>query len=148
MKVETSDRAVTMIIKNCERSDAGNYTVAVKNDAGSDSASIQIKIFDKPSPPRGPLEQTDVTENAVTLSWRPPQEDGGSRIFNYIVEKQGELDFKWKPVTDKNITDLTYRVTGLKEYKRYQFRVTAQSQFGISEPLEGQDITPKGQYGE
>jgi len=44
-------------------------------------------IADKPTPPVGPLEVSDVTPETCSLSWKPPLDDGGSPITNYIVEK-------------------------------------------------------------
>lgn len=43
--------------------------------------------LDKPSPPEGPLEITDMTPETCSLAWKPPLDDGGSPITNYIVEK-------------------------------------------------------------
>ena len=148
VKIDTTDKAVIYILRACEKSDAGTYTVTVTNDAGSDSASVDVSVFDRPGPPQAPLQQSDITETSVTLSWRPPASDGGSRIYTYIIEKRGDMDYKWRRVTSQDIKELTYKVTGLKENKKYQFRVMAENKYGISEPLEGQSVTPMGQYGE
>jgi hypothetical protein len=42
---------------------------------------------DKPLPPQGPLDVSDITPETCSLSWRPPLDDGGSPITNYVVEK-------------------------------------------------------------
>lgn len=42
---------------------------------------------DKPSPPQGPLDISDITPETCTLSWKAPFDDGGSPVTNYIVEK-------------------------------------------------------------
>lgn len=47
----------------------------------------QVLVVDKPSPPVGPLDCSDITPDTCTLSWKPPLDDGGSPITNYIVEK-------------------------------------------------------------
>ena len=38
---------------------------------------------------------TRVTKSSVALSWRPPKDDGGSKIVGYIVEMKhkDEKDF-------------------------------------------------------
>ena len=41
---------------------------------------------DRPGPPEGPLEASDVMADSCKLSWKPPKDDGGSRVTNYIVE--------------------------------------------------------------
>lgn len=35
----------------------------------------------------GPLDVSDITPETCTLTWKPPFDDGGSPITNYIVEK-------------------------------------------------------------
>lgn len=147
VKTDVTDTTVIYTLRSCEKSDAGTYTATVTNDAGSDSASVDVMCVDRPGPPQAPLDQSDVTEKSVTLSWRPPASDGGSRIYTYIIEKRTDLDFKWKKVTSQDIKDLTFKVTGLKENKKYQFRVSAENKYGRSETLEGQSVTPMGQYG-
>lgn len=148
VRLETMEHFVILTVRNVNREDGGHYSVTIKNQAGSDTATIEVRVVDQPSPPQGPLEMSNVTMSSVTLSWRPPKDDGGSRIVNYIIEKKGDLDMRWKPVTDDNITNLTYEVKGLKVSKEYVFRIKAQNQFGISEPLEGHEITSIEQFGE
>ena len=41
---------------------------------------MEVTVLDKPSPPEGPLEYDDVTSSTVSLSWKPPKDDGGSPI--------------------------------------------------------------------
>lgn len=38
-------------------------------------------------PPQGPLEVSDITPETCSLSWKPPLDDGGSPITNYVLEK-------------------------------------------------------------
>lgn len=42
---------------------------------------------DKPLPPQGPIDVADLTPETCLLSWKPPLDDGGSPITNYIIEK-------------------------------------------------------------
>lgn len=37
---------------------------------------------------RGPLLVSDITKSTCRLRWRPPEDDGGSRVTHYVVEKQ------------------------------------------------------------
>lgn len=46
-----------------------------------------LYLADKPLPPQGPLDVSDITPETCSLSWRPPLDDGGSPITNYVVEK-------------------------------------------------------------
>lgn len=45
----------------------------------------------KPSKPKGPLEVADVTKNGCTLSWQKPEDDGGTPIEYYEIEKLDPL---------------------------------------------------------
>ena len=63
------------------------------------------------------------------------QEDGGSPVTNYIVEKQDVKTGKWEPVS-KFVRNLNFEVMGLTEGHEYNFRVMAENEFGVSEPLE------------
>lgn len=48
---------------------------------------VYALLVDKPSPPQGPLDISDITPETCTLSWKAPFDDGGSPVTNYIVEK-------------------------------------------------------------
>lgn len=52
---------------------------------------FQVLVVDRPSPPVGPLDVSDITPDTCTLSWKPPLDDGGSPITNYIVEKMDNV---------------------------------------------------------
>ena len=48
-------------------------------------------------PPDGPLNVRDVTKESAVVSWKEPEDDGGSPITHYVVEKQ-EDDGRWVEV--------------------------------------------------
>ena len=41
---------------------------------------------DHPDPPRFPVVE-NIREDSVVLSWKPPLNDGGSFITQYVIEK-------------------------------------------------------------
>lgn len=43
-------------------------------------------MLDAPSAPEGPLEISDILANQATLSWKPPLEDFGAPVSEYVVE--------------------------------------------------------------
>lgn len=92
-----------------------------------------FSILDKPE---GPLEVNDVKPDSCVLAWKPPKNDGGSPISNYIIEK---LDAKkggdWQKVSSFCRVPF-YEVTGLNEGSEYKFRVIAENIYGQSQPLE------------
>ena len=59
----------------------------------------QIIVLDKPSPPQGPVEFEEVTSETLVLNWRPPLNDGGSPLSNYIIEKRVRGTNKWETVS-------------------------------------------------
>jgi len=87
IKFETNDTQSVYRNKCSKRSDTGNYTIQLTNSAGSDTGTCKVLVVDKPSPPLGPLDVSDITPETCSLSWRPPHDDGGSPITNYIVER-------------------------------------------------------------
>lgn len=44
--------------------------------------SFQTEKPGKPDPP----EIVQVNKNSVSLKWKPPKDDGGAEIFNYVIE--------------------------------------------------------------
>lgn len=137
IKFETNDIASIFTNKSAKRSDSGSYTIKLTNSVGSDSASCRVLVVDKPQPPQGPLDVSDITPDNCSLAWRPPLDDGGSPITNYIVEK---LDYTgvWSKVSSF-VRSTHYDVMSLEPNKKYSFRVRAENQYGISEPLETLD---------
>lgn len=87
IKIDTNEIQSVFHNKCAKRSDAGSYTIKLTNSVGSDSATCRVQVVDKPQPPQGPLDVSDITPDNCSLAWRAPLDDGGSPITNYIVEK-------------------------------------------------------------
>lgn len=83
-----------------------------------------------PGPPSIP-EIDEMFKRAVTLTWNPPINDGGDKIANYIVEYKLDDDFKWTTASEgEKFVETSYKVTGLKEKEKYEFRVAAVNRAG------------------
>lgn len=67
------------------RKQSGNYTITATNESGSDSVTFSIKISGKPKKPKGPLEVAGVCEDRATVSWQPPEDDGGEPIMHVCL---------------------------------------------------------------
>lgn len=142
IKFDTSDIASKFINKKAKRSDTGNYTIYLTNTVGTDSASCKVLVVDKPSPPQGPLDISDITPDTCALSWKAPFDDGGSPVTNYIVEKLDPAGFWVKLSSFARHTH--YDVIGLEPNKKYNFRIRAENQYGVSDPLVADEpITAK-----
>ncbi len=86
---------------------------------------------DKPGKP-DPPKIDKIMKNSVALSWKPPKDDGGAPITNYVVEYKLEEGFKWTEANpDETVPDLKYIVKGLKEGQTYEFRFAAQNKAGV-----------------
>jgi titin len=136
----------TLLIRDCQRSDASKYTVTLKNISGVKESTIFIRVVGKPGMPVAPMKFKDVTADGCTLRWTAPKDDGGSEITNYTLEKRDSVTNMWVSIaTDieavSNTT--TFRVTGLHEETEYIFRVCAQNKHGASEGLKSEPIVAK-----
>lgn len=80
VSIHTTETFSDLDNKNAKREDSALYTVTLKNPAGTTSASATVTVTDKPSPPEGPLQVSDVTSDSVTLTWKQPKDDGGSPL--------------------------------------------------------------------
>jgi serine/threonine protein kinase/predicted phage tail protein len=142
IKFETTDIASIFVNKSAKRNDTGSYTIKLTNSVGSDSATCRVLVVDKPQPPQGPLDISDITPDNCSLAWRPPADDGGSPITNYIVEKL-DTNGIWVKVSSF-VRSTHYDVMSLEPNKKYSFRIRAENQYGISEPLESSEpVTAK-----
>lgn len=142
IKFETTDISSIFVNKSAKRSDSGSYTIKLTNTIGSDSASCRVLVVDKPQPPQGPLDISDVTPDNCSLAWKPPVDDGGSPITNYIVEKLDPSGI-WVKVSSF-VRNTHYDVMSLEPNRKYSFRIRAENQYGISEPLESNEpVTAK-----
>lgn len=133
IKFEINNTQTVYHNKSAKRNETGVYTIILKNSEGSDSATCRVLVVDKPSPPVGPLDVSEVTPDTCTLSWKSPLDDGGSPITNYIVEKL-DVNGLWVKVSSF-VRGLHYEVMGLEANKKYYFRVRAENQYGLSDPL-------------
>lgn len=92
---------------------------------------------DKPGPIQH-LRVTDVRSDSAYLSWKDPEDNGGARITNFVVEKKDAASTQWVPVCSSS-KKRSMMAKHLMEGTAYLFRVAAENQFGRSEYVE----TPK-----
>ena len=66
----------------------------------------------------------------------------------YVIERKEEDDDHWQTLPDV-VTGLSHTVKGLKNGKKYKFRVRAENVYGVSDPVEtDKAILAKNPYGE
>lgn len=134
---------------NCKRTDSGKYHLLLRNSSGIDESSFQLIVLDRPGPPDAPLNYEEITANSVTLSWKPPKDNGGSEITGYVIEKR-DLTHGGGWVPAVNYVNAKYNhsiVPRLLEGTKYEFRVMAENLQGRSDPLNTEKpIVAKNQY--
>ncbi|CAG2106083.1 unnamed protein product, partial [Medioppia subpectinata] len=116
------------------RKETGIYTIIATNSSGTDEATVEINVLGKPSTPNGPLEVSDVHKEGCKLKWKPPDDDGGTPIECYEVEKMDEETGRWVPCGKSK--EPTIEVTNLVPGRKYKFRVRAVNKEGDSDELE------------
>jgi len=50
----------------------------------------------------GPLQVSDITKSACRLKWKAPEDDGGSKITHYVVERKETGKPYWTTVASLN----------------------------------------------
>lgn len=92
------------------------------------------------------MDVSDVTKNSAKLKWEKPEDDGGTPIEYYEIEKLDPLTGHWVPCGRSTEPEAT--VHGLQEGKPYKFRVRAVNKEGESDELEtDKSIIAKNPFG-
>lgn len=83
-------------------------------------------------------------KNSVTLEWRQPKEDGGSKRTAIIVSQREAKSDDWVKVATLKPQEMIYKVTDLPE-KKFYFSVAAENNAGVG-PAAETDKAVKPQY--
>jgi titin len=127
---------IQMMIDNTHRNDSGLYEITLKNDYGQDQRNGTIEVLDKPSKPRNLIAKLlDIGECGLT--WEESEDDGGSPITGYCIEKCEERRAaSWDEVCLMGFEERKAIVNRLIDGAKYRFRVSAENKYGRSEPCE------------
>ncbi|CAJ0936113.1 unnamed protein product, partial [Mesorhabditis belari] len=102
-------------MRQTERGDTGKYTLKAQNENGTDSATCNVTVIDKPSHPKA------------------REDDGGVPLENYLVEKfDTATHSRWVPALKVPARQAAANVDGLLEGHEYKFRVSAVNSEGES----------------
>ncbi|KAL3116259.1 hypothetical protein niasHT_004430 [Heterodera trifolii] len=86
-----------------------------------------------PGPP-GPPKPLHTAYNSITLQWAQPLRDGGTPITGYELEKREHgTNAQWEKAAFGSVPDTQFKVTGVKQYHFYEFRVAAVNAVGQGE---------------
>ncbi|XP_078147413.1 myomesin-1 isoform X1 [Centroberyx gerrardi] len=89
-----------------------------------------------PTPPYG-ITVLECVRDAMVLAWKQPTFAGGADITGYFVDYREVIDGvprKWHEANIKSVSERAYRVSDLKENRKYQFQVRAANMAGVGIP--------------
>ncbi|XP_043961457.1 M-protein, striated muscle [Gambusia affinis] len=89
-----------------------------------------------PAPPYG-ITVLECVRDAMVLSWKQPTFVGGADITGYFVDYREVVDGvpgKWHEANVKAVSERAYRVSELRENRKYQFQVRAANMAGVGIP--------------
>ena len=102
---------------------------------------------DEPGAPGAP-EATDWDRDFVELKWTPPEQDGGSPITGYVIEKREKGSPRWVKAAETKGPECKGKVQDLDEGTPYEFRIRAINAAGPGEASEAsKPITCKPRKG-
>ena len=133
VSIDVSDRAITLTIRNGDKNTTGPYKIKLDNNLGEDEATLRIHVSDVPGAPRD-AQAEPLSEDSVKLTWKAPEDDGGSFVTNYVIERLDPDTGKWVKAGTSRFAHCT--LENLLPNKQYQFRVLAENIFGAGPPSE------------
>uniref|UniRef100_A0A3Q2EJK7 Immunoglobulin like and fibronectin type III domain containing 1, tandem duplicate 2 n=1 Tax=Cyprinodon variegatus TaxID=28743 RepID=A0A3Q2EJK7_CYPVA len=139
VRIEKSASHSRLLLIRCQRRDTGEIKIKIRNDHGFTEAVSQLIVLDKPSAPMGPAEVTESSASCIEFKWRPPKDDGGSPVTNYILERQQVGRNTWKKIGEIPGVPI-YRDTDVDRGRKYCYRIWAVTSEGISEVMETDEM--------
>ena len=106
------------------------YRVSAVNSIGAGEPSATFTgSTGAGNPPKIPTSLSAVVENsAITLSWVPPNRNGGAPITGYRIDVSTDYEGTWTEVAS-SVSGTTYIPTGLTDGIQYTYRVAAINSF-------------------
>ncbi|KAF3836353.1 hypothetical protein F7725_028911 [Dissostichus mawsoni] len=101
--------------------------VPVDASANLETARPRRELEASPAPPYG-ITVLECVFDSMVLSWKQPTFIGGADITGYFVDYREVIDGvtgKWHEANIRSISERAYRVSDLKEKRKYQFQPMA-----------------------
>uniref|UniRef100_A0A8C7GB00 Myomesin-1 n=1 Tax=Oncorhynchus kisutch TaxID=8019 RepID=A0A8C7GB00_ONCKI len=113
------------------------------SECSQESEAIKVKAaigggipHASPTPPYG-ISVLECVRDSMVLAWKQPTFIGGADITGYFVDYREVINGvpgKWHEANVKAVSDRAYRVSDLKENRKYQFQVRAANMAGVGIP--------------
>nr|XP_054607435.1 M-protein, striated muscle isoform X2 [Nothobranchius furzeri] len=107
------------------------------SDFSQISEPVEVKAaIASPAPPYG-ITILECVRDSMVLAWKQPTFIGGADITGYFVDYREVIDGvpgKWHEANIKAVSERAYRVSDLKENRKYQFQVRAANMAGVGIP--------------
>lgn len=78
----------------------------------------------------------------------PPEDDGGTPVIGYLLDRATNNSDRWIRVTREPLKAMTYDALSLIDGTNYAYRVIAVNARGESEPSDSVDFIAKDPWGE
>ncbi|CDQ74595.1 unnamed protein product [Oncorhynchus mykiss] len=107
------------------------------SECSQESEAIEVKAaIASPTPPYG-ISVLECVRDSMVLAWKQPTFIGGADITGYFVDYREVINGvpgTWHEANVKAVSDRAYRVSDLKENRKYQFQVRAANMAGVGIP--------------
>uniref|UniRef100_A0A4W4HKI3 Immunoglobulin superfamily member 22 n=1 Tax=Electrophorus electricus TaxID=8005 RepID=A0A4W4HKI3_ELEEL len=142
--VEHRGGCSTLVLSRCVREDSGHITLRLKSDCGSASATVQLKVIDRPKAPQGKVEFPECSGKSISMKWKAPRDNGGRKVTGFIIERRLAGKKAWIKVGEVDGDTTAFCNDKVEEGKPYQYRIRAVNSQGTSDPLETEQVYPPG----
>ncbi|XP_023810732.1 immunoglobulin-like and fibronectin type III domain-containing protein 1 [Oryzias latipes] len=140
VKIGTSDTDSQLRLTKCQRKDSGQVKIKIKNEFGTKEALSRLIVLDKPTAPQGPVEVMESAVTSVEFKWKPPKDNGGCPVTNYIIERQQVGRNKWSNLGEIPANP-SFKDSDVDPGRRYCYRIRAKNVEGVSDYLQTEDIS-------
>ena len=109
------------------------YRIRAVNDTGEGSWSTVRNAVTPPAVPSAPTLRAEANgENAISLSWDPPGDDGGADITQYEIQVSTDGGANYSRLTSPSASARSYNHTGLQpgDERHYQLRARNRAGWG------------------
>ncbi|KAM5131800.1 myosin-binding protein C, fast-type-like isoform 2-T2 [Mantella aurantiaca] len=131
VSIRNSESDTIIFIRSSERSHSGKYDLSVQIETMEDTATVNIRIVDKPGPAQAVMVKEIWGFNAL-LEWQLPKDNGNSEITGYTIQKADKKTMEWFTVYEHN-RQPRCTVSDLIMGNEYYFRVFSENIVGLSD---------------